>query len=35
MTLTGKVDMDRRDDVLDTLQRALHRTCKDQALAIE
>ena len=35
MTLTGKVGMDRRDDVLDTLQRAFRRACKDHALAIE
>jgi hypothetical protein len=35
MTLTGKVGMDRRNDVLDTLQRALHGACKDRALAIE
>jgi len=35
MTLTGKVVMDRRDDVRDTLRRALRRACKDHALAIE
>ena len=34
-SLTGKVRMDRRDDVLETLQRALRRACKDHAIAIE
>jgi hypothetical protein len=35
MTLTSRVDRERRDDVLATLQKALGRTCKDRALAIE
>ena len=35
MTLTGKVDLDRRDDVLATSQKALGQACKDRALAIE
>jgi Protein of unknown function (DUF1045) len=35
MTLTGRVDMERRDDVLATLQKALDRVCQDRVLAIE
>ncbi len=35
MTLTSKVDLDRRNDVLATLQGALSRACKDRQLAIE
>ncbi len=35
MTLTGKVSIDRRDEVLDTLRRAFDRACKDHVLTIE
>ncbi|MEA2978551.1 MAG: hypothetical protein QOF09_374 [Alphaproteobacteria bacterium] len=35
MALTSKVDPNRRDDVLATLQKALSRACKEHALAIE
>jgi hypothetical protein len=35
MTLTSRVDVERRDDVLAALQKALGRACKDRALAIE
>ena len=35
MTLTGKVDVERRDDVLATLRKALGRSCKDRTLEIE
>ena len=35
MTLTGRVDMERRDDVLGLLQKAFSRACKEHALAIE
>jgi hypothetical protein len=35
MTLTGKVAMDRRDDVLETLRRALRRACTAHPLTIE
>jgi hypothetical protein len=35
MTLTSRVDVDQRDHVLATLQKALGRACKDRALAIE
>jgi hypothetical protein len=35
MTLTSQVDVDQRDHVLATLQKALRRTCKQRALAIE
>jgi hypothetical protein len=34
MTLTSQIDLDRRD-VLDTLQGALRRACKDRAVTIE
>jgi hypothetical protein len=35
MTLTSRVDVERRDDVLATLQKALSRACKDRAFTIE
>jgi hypothetical protein len=35
MTLTSKVDLDRRDHVLAALQKALNRACKGRALPIE
>ena len=35
MTLTSKVDLERRDDVLATLQKALTRACKGRLLGIE
>jgi hypothetical protein len=35
MTLTSQVGVDQRDHVLATLQKALRRTCKQRALAIE
>jgi hypothetical protein len=35
MTLTSRVDVERRDDVLAALRDALGRACKDRALAIE
>jgi hypothetical protein len=35
MTLTGKVELDRRDDVLATLRKALGRSCKDHILEVE
>ena len=35
MTLTSRVDMERRDHVLATLQKALGRACKDRAITIE
>jgi Protein of unknown function (DUF1045) len=35
MTLTGRIDAKRRDDVLAMLQKAFSRACKDRALAIE
>jgi hypothetical protein len=35
MTLTSRIDVKRRDDVLVTLQKALDRACKDRAVAIE
>jgi hypothetical protein len=35
MTLTSRVDVERRDNVLNTLQKALSRASKDRVLAIE
>jgi putative phosphonate metabolism protein len=35
MTLTGRIDAERSDDVLAMLQKAFSRACKDRALAIE
>jgi hypothetical protein len=35
MTLTSRVDVERRNDVLNTLQKALSRASKDRVLAIE
>src|SRR6185369_9608397 len=35
MTLTGRVDTERRDDVLTTLQKTLGEACKNGPLAIE
>ena len=35
MTLTSRVDVERRDDVLNMLQQALSRAAKDRVLAIE
>ena len=35
MTLTGQVDLERRDGVLAALRKALARSCKDRTLEIE